>query len=378
MTKREPRIAFIHPEVVKHRVPVFDMLYRKYKPKIFLTYPKSRVKEYMESRDWDYEIVYSIHIPGYRREAPLGLIPKLLFGGFDVILCTDVTTFESQISFLIAKALGKKFVLWDELWVYPRTWRYRLARPYLEYVVRHADACIAASTKTREFHLKSGASHKKTFLAPLSSVDYSDRKVGGLRRKLGLSGKKVVLYLSRIVEYKGLDVLVKAFARLEEDLSDVFLVVGGEGPFKPAVDKIVSELKVENIMFAGFIGEDDLPSYYRLCDVFVLPTKFLFESDVPAEAWGCVLNEVMSCGKPVIATDAVAAAYDLIKNGVNGFMVKENNVEELYESLKKIVSDDELAEKMGGESRRIIDGGFTFTHTFRGVSEAVDFVLSGD
>ena len=278
MEKREHRIAFIHPEVVKHRVPVFDMLHKKYRPKIFLTYPKSRVAEYKESSRWDYDVVYSIHIPGYKREAPLGLIPKLLFGGFDVILCTDVTTFESQVSFLIAKALRKKFILWDELWVYPMTWRYRLARPFLEYMIRHADACIAASTKTREFHLKSGAIAEKTFLAPLSSIDYSDRKITDLREKFRLSGEKVVLYLSRIVEYKGLDVLVKAFARLEKELSEVSLIVGGEGPFKTAVDDIVSELGVENIKFAGFVGENDLPSFYGVCDVFVLPTKFLLES----------------------------------------------------------------------------------------------------
>ena len=63
----------------------------------------------------------------------------------------------------------------------------------------------------------------------------------------------------------------------------------------------------------------------------------------------------MLCGKPVIATDAVGAAYDLIEEGRNGFLVPERDEHALYEKLKLLVGDEKLVRQMGAESRRIID-----------------------
>lgn len=82
----------------------------------------------------------------------------------------------------------------------------------------------------------------------------------------------------------------------------------------------------------------------------------------------------MTFGKPVIATDAVGAAFDMIKNGENGFVVPEKNEYELYKSLKKIISDDILMEKMGKKSKDIINNEFNYNNMVTGFNEAVKYV----
>lgn len=91
--------------------------------------------------------------------------------------------------------------------------------------------------------------------------------------------------------------------------------------------------------------------------------------------WGLTFNELMSIGKPVIGTEAIGSAYDLIKDGVNGFMVPEKDSDALYSAMKKIASDPELEKEMGKESKRIIDKGFTYEHMVDGFREAIEYAF---
>jgi len=71
----------------------------------------------------------------------------------------------------------------------------------------------------------------------------------------------------------------------------------------------------------------------------------------------------------------VGAAFDLIKDGVNGFIVKNADVDALYEAMQKIISDPELEQSMGLESKRVIEQGFTYELMAKGFGEAIEFVL---
>ena len=96
-----------------------------------------------------------------------------------------------------------------------------------------------------------------------------------------------------------------------------------------------------------------------------------------ADCWGYVVNEAMCCGKPVIATNAVGAAFDMVKDGKNGFIVPEKDADALYKAIKKIISEPELGRNMGLESKRIIEQGFTYEHMINGFRRAVDSVNKG-
>ena len=350
-----------------------NRLAEEYSFSFLIAYDKSEVSSYPDHGRWNVQLFSRfVRIPGTNRSFPPGIFLKILRGGYDVVIASDSTTVETILAYLAARLSGKKFILWNELWDYPVLLRFRLMKPFLTFMTRNADALIAAGSKARELYLAWGASEKKIFIAPNCALDYAPADVEDVRGKLGLAGKKVVLYLGRLVQYKGLDVLLRAFAELEKTMDDVSLVVGGTGPFEAECKELAGKLGVRNVSFVGYVR--DVASYYRMCDVFVLPARFVRDS-VPSEAWGLVLNEVMSVGKPVVATDAVAGAFDLIEDGKNGFIVENRNVEALRAALKKILADDRLMQSMGERSRRILDERFTCEKMFTGFKEAIEHAM---
>src|SRR5262249_13369982 len=102
-----------------------------------------------------------------------------------------------------------------------------------------------------------------------------------------------------------------------------------------------------SIKFVGFRNQREMPSYYSVCDVFVLPSAH--------ESWGLVVNEVMNAGKPVIVSDQVGAAVDLIRDGKNGYIVPVGDSRTLREAIRHLTEEPALAQLMGEESRRVID-----------------------
>ena len=296
-------------------------------PWIFERYPNVRKLNITQRQDFNF-----CYASGF---AP-SILKDLLKKDYDIIISTASFAFHTHLSFLIAKLLRRKFICWDETWNYPRIFATRILRPYIRFIIRHSDACMVAGTKAKEFHLKNGANPKTVFIVPDAAEDLSSFKVKKsdnmeLRKKHDIpEGKKIILYLSRIAKYKGLDYLIRAFSKLEKESDNVFLLIGGdadsnlysssaaEGNFKLYCQKLAKSLNIKNIKFIGHVSHEDIVKYFYLCNIFVLPTRFLWDDVIPCEAWGLIINEVMSVGKPVISTNAVAAAYDLIRNGKNG------------------------------------------------------------
>tara|TARA_Y100001934_G_C11637329_1_gene443933 strand:- start:101 stop:526 length:426 start_codon:yes stop_codon:yes gene_type:complete len=125
---------------------------------------------------------------------------------------------------------------------------------------------------------------------------------------------------------------------------------------------IATEPGPDKVRFVGFKGMLELPAYLDLCDVFVIPSSL--------EPWGLILNEVMNAAKPVIAANEVGSAYDLLKDGENGYMVESGNVEQLADALRKVLSAPDKAKAMGARSLEIIDG-WSFERDVNGLKDAL-------
>lgn len=151
--------------------------------------------------------------------------------------------------------------------------------------------------------------------------------------------------------FKGVNVLLQATAKLKiknEKLRIKFIVVG-EGELRSKYEKLADELKIKDwVIFAGQVSNEDLPDYYNLADVFVLP------SINHSEAFGLVLLEAMSCAKPVI-TSNLAGVRTVVENGTDGFLVKPRNPDDLVEKIKILLTNKELRRKMGQAGRKKIE-----------------------
>ena len=109
------------------------------------------------------------------------------------------------------------------------------------------------------------------------------------------------------------------------------LVFVGDGILRPELEKYVKDHKLFNVHFVGFKNQTELPNYYAISDVFVLPSG-------AGETWGLVANEAMCFDLPVIVSDAVGCGYDLVKQGKNGFVFPLGDIEKLTEYLFSILS----------------------------------------
>ena len=152
----------------------------------------------------------------------------------------------------------------------------------------------------------------------------------------------MILSIGQFIHRKGFDVLLRAAARLPEDVT--IHIVGGH-PTQEYLD-LVRELGLTNIRFDGFMKKKTLIRYYQTSDLFVLPTR--------EDIWGLVINEAMAYGLPVITTDRCVAGLDLVENGENGYIVPVDDDEALADRILLALNSDPVA--MGRHSLRRIQG----------------------
>lgn len=347
------KIALLHSETRSYRVPLFNLLSENFDITFIFMYGANWSKQYPDSKKWKYKNMKQWKATGYSEDFSPGVILELL-KPYDIIITSGLASFATHISFLIAKLTGKKIILWDETWEWPHTLAAKIAKPYAKFIVKHADACLAAGSKARDFYISLGANPEKVFIANNCAADMAKRgkklMIDRLRKKYGVEGKKVILYLGRIIKYKGLDYLIKAFAKIEKRNNDSFLLIGGpDHGWEKHCKELAEKLKLKNYKFIGNIPHDSVQEHYLLAEVFVLPTRFLYEDNVVNESWGLTVNEAMSLGIPVIATTAVAAAYDMIENGISGYRVKEMQINALAEAIEKALANKPIGARKAFE-----------------------------
>lgn len=178
-------------------------------------------------------------------------------------------------------------------------------------------------------------------------------------------GRPVVLYASKLQERKLAGDLVAAFQALQRrsrTYAKPYLVLVGDGEERGALEQQVGELGLEDVRFAGFRNQTELPGFFALADVFVLPARH--------EPWGLVVNEVMACGCPVVLSSDVGAAADLVTNGVEGFVYPTGNIEALTTSLERVLASPESAGRMGEAAARRIST-WNFEADIRGLHLAL-------
>jgi glycosyltransferase involved in cell wall biosynthesis len=192
------------------------------------------------------------------------------------------------------------------------------------------------------------------------------------RRELGLDpGRPVILYASKLQTRKRCIDLVEAYIRLSP-LPGVdppaYLLIVGDGEERTALEARVRESGLGSIRFLGFRNQTELPRFYDLCDLFVLPSY--------NETWGLIVNEVMNAGRPIIVTDQVGCQPDLVHDGLNGFVYPAFDVDRLSQCLRRLVDDSGVRATMGENSLRIIQQ-YSFEQDVIGLRKALAVSVPG-
>jgi glycosyltransferase involved in cell wall biosynthesis len=372
---------FVHPAIRTYREPLYARLGAEGVEFLWTSVNTDRPHELKEVQTILARFPYPNRIASdWRFLGVSNFTPQLVHAfRYDDVILSSATSVPFLLLAGPLAAMGKRVFLFDELWRYQHEVpRYAKLLPLVRTLVRSCThAIITAGTKSRDLFVDQfGVPSARVHVAYNTTVDLS-RDPGDIGRKHAVTakvaelaaGRVTLLYLGRIVRYKGLDVLIRAMSRLPSNAS---LMVVGSGPFEAECKALATDLRVDDrVHFLGPCDSSDAVHYYGACDLFVLPTRFLLTEPVNCESWGFTVNEAMSLGVPVVATTAVGAAYDLIVPGETGAMAEAGDPDDLAAKLAPLVADAELRRRIGAAGRERLARVCSYDQSFAAFREAL-------
>jgi glycosyltransferase involved in cell wall biosynthesis len=160
--------------------------------------------------------------------------------------------------------------------------------------------------------------------------------------------------------------LIRALRSLDPSVT---LVVVGDGNWRSHYATYARRIGVQDrVVFAGLIPEEEMPLYYRGADLAVLPTL------TDAEGFGMVLAEANACGRPVIGTN-VGGIPSVIQDHYNGLLVQPGDLHGLVEAIRAVLSDEELADRMGHNGYQRVKSEFTWTQAIARTREVYEALI---
>jgi len=203
------------------------------------------------------------------------------------------------------------------------------------------------------------AENPNTFLSrvPIVLDEYTgEADTAGLRSRLGIAPeKKVVLCLSRVSHLKGQDILLKALPALRARIDNFVCVIAGTTEFEPdyaaGLENFVAKNNLnDHVLFTGSLPRADVIAALRMCDVHVLPMRFMNAGSINTETW-------MS-GRPIIQSTRVDPCH--VEDGINGFSFDIDDESMLVDRLVEVLSDDAMARTMGENGKKLAEEKFHY------------------
>jgi len=356
------RIAFITNFCPHYRIKTFEMMGKLLDIDFYFF---SEGKEHywdqqhgIRAGDFRYKYLPGINI-GRTRFTPT--LPWLLWRGqYDAYIKCINGRFALPVTFLIAKIRRKPFVLWTGLWMRIQTLPHRLFFPITRFIYYHSDAIVVYGEHVKSYLISEGVSSDRIFVANHAidndaySIEVTTEEKRSFRERLDVPiNGNVILCLGRLEKEKGIDLLLKAFSRIEKH--DLFLIIAGAGSFSQELENIVDQLGIrDGVRFIGYIRPEEAYRLYSIADVFVLPS---ITTKTFKEPWGLVVNEAFNQGVPVIASDSVgAAAGGLLVDGLNGIVFPEGDLETLRRSILSIFEQPDLRDHYSENAKLVIKG----------------------
>ncbi len=296
---------------------------------------------------------------------------------YDVVWIHGYWSVNALQGIVAAKALGVPVLLRAETTLIDRTrprWKLAIRRIFFRVLRHMVDGVLSIGSLNREnWQHYLGADFPEYFVPYAVDNEFfqqrSHEAVEGreqLRDELGLdAGRPVILFASKLTERKRCMDLLEAYIVLvgSAALASVpYLVIVGDGEERRALEARAAASGLSGIRFCGFKNQSELPRYFDLASVFVLPSRH--------EPWGLIVNEVMNAGRAVIVSDGVGCQPDLIRDGVEGCVFPAGDVAALSHALQRVLGSAETASAMGERALKRI-AGWDFEEDVRGLRRAI-------
>jgi phosphatidylinositol alpha-1,6-mannosyltransferase len=267
-------------------------------------------------------------------------IKTAFFGAAAPLALLTPTLRRAGVKKVVALTHGHE-VWWSKIW--PFTWAIKsIARhvDHLTYLGEFTRKAISRpiSDSARASMVKIAPGIDTDHFAPVDSTD--------LKKSLGLTEKKVIVSVGRLVHRKGQDVLIAAMPDILREIPDAHLLLIGEGPYRQYLESRVKKLQINShVSFIGRISYEDLPRYICLGEVFAMPARSRL-AGLEVEGLGIVYLEASACGLPVIAGNS-GGAPDAVREGVTGLVIDGRDAQTVAQAISDLLAAPERARQMG-------------------------------
>jgi glycosyltransferase involved in cell wall biosynthesis len=295
---------------------------------------------------------------------------------FDALWVHGYASANALHAILAANTLGIPVLLRAESWLAdrPRSLSTLAAKQLFLRLLRPGIAAtLPIGSRNRDYWAHYFGADMPQFLMPyaVDNAWFAQRTAATdpskLRTELELTpDRPVILFASKLQTRKHADHLLEAYARLCATQPAAgrlpYLLIVGDGEERTRLEARTRELALEGVRFPGFRNQSELPAFFALADVFVLPSRH--------EPWGLIVNEAMAAGCAVIISDEVGAHTDLVTDGVEGFVFPVGDIGALTSALTRAVSNPEQTQRMREAARARI-ASWDFEADIRGLRQAL-------
>jgi len=309
---------------------------------------------------------------------PIFFHPAIIFHLFkdrpDLIICEGESNLINNVFVvLFAKITNTPYVWWGLGRVRsnkPSILR-KILGPIIKHMLKNASAILGYSTFAKEFYSSYGINKDKIFVAyncvdtdkVKADIEKYNKLAPEVKKELGLDYKKVILFVGSFMKEKKIENLILAYQKIKKDYPDTALLLVGDGEMKKGMENLVQGKHLNDVVFIGKTIED-VSLYFLIGDLFVLPGE-----------GGLAINQAMTHELPVVTVPADGTELDMVINGKNGYIVNNDDIDALIESIIKILRNDTLRQKMAQNSRILIEEQFNIKNMIDSIIHCIEYCI---
>jgi glycosyltransferase involved in cell wall biosynthesis len=361
------RVFWWHPCLRDYRLPLFQIMCSNHEIRFLFQEPSPLDEQFA-------------HVHSKRRQSarPLSFLSfediRHLCVGIkwaDVFVSSFVWCSYTLAGLLIAKLQGKSVIVWEEINMLRPDRKSRIRQKLLRSLVKHVDAFFVLGDAQKRTLVQLGVAPERIFVAnEYPGLEYA--KITPKEVNLPIDQDSIVImFIGRLIEVKGVEYLIRAFALFRQQFPRAELLIVGDGPLRKDLQDLVTRLDLKAVHFVGEITDTFEKAYlFRRSVAVVVPSII---TKTVAEGGPLVVLEALSAGRPVIVSDAAGSSTSLVVEGANGYVVPQRDVAALFERMKCVILDKPISAEQVLATFRQIRG-----HDYQAeqLTKGIDFALS--
>jgi len=308
------------------------------------------------------------------------IISELIKNNYDALIVYGWNSFTDWLAFFACFFTRTKILIWGENPMNQESGKSKLKilakKIILGGLFKIASIFLYIGEENKKFYEFYGVPEHKLIFCPYavdnerfmrSNREYTNSKqIYEFRKNLGIGKSDVViLFVGKLIEKKRPFDLLEAYEKLITQLPNclITLLFVGDGALRGEMEEYVHNHRLQNVHFAGFQNQTEIPKFYAASDILVLPSG-------AGETWGLAVNEAMCFGLIPIVSNLVGCAPDLVKHGENGFIFPLGDSDVLVSYLYEFAAYGAKRESFSKKSFEIIQG-YSYDKDIEAILEAL-------